>query len=94
MKVNCPYFGILLRSLTCLPYHTSFPFNNCRSEDFIKFFIQEKIPMDQQPFSDSILILTQVSKHCSDDPPIEILNLLLNAKCNNEVTEETHYRYI
>jgi len=46
--------------------------------EFIEFFLENGISLRQEPLDDSIMTLTKVSKYIANDPPSDILQLLID----------------
>lgn len=39
----------------------------------IEYFLKNGIRLNKEPFDESVMMLTRVSKYIADDPPVEIL---------------------
>ena len=63
-----------------------------RYQDVVEFFLKNGISVKDKPLDESIMTLTKVSKWTVNDPPVEVLSLLLKYGADVNYIESGKFR--
>lgn len=63
-----------------------------RFDEVVEFFLKNGISVKDKPLDESIMTLTKISKWTVNDPPVEVLSLLLKYGADPNYIESGKFR--